>query len=99
MVPAGTCEVGRRAGDPGTSDCTQTASRATYRCGIKYPRDFARLRAEGWPGNAEDFRSADPRAGCGSAYIKAHCRRDAFGAIGLEGRVRKATQGCAGNCA
>ncbi len=72
---------------------------ATHRCGIKHPRDFARLRAEGWPGDAEEFRSADPRVGGWAGDIRAHCRCDAFGAICLEGGVRKATQSCAGNCA
>ncbi len=32
-------------------------------------RDFAWLWAEGWPGDAEEFRSADPRVGCGSGDI------------------------------
>jgi hypothetical protein len=83
----------------GTPDRTQTASRTTYRRGIKYPRDFARLWAEGRPGDAEEFRSSDPRVGCGTSDIGAYCQCDAFGTIGLEGRVRKAAQGCAGNCA
>ena len=35
---------------------------------------------------------AFPRVGCGSGDIGAHCHSDAFGTIGFEGRVRKATQ-------
>jgi hypothetical protein len=87
------------SGDSSATGRAQAASWATYRCGIKYPRDFAWLWADGWPGDAEEFRSADARVGCGSGDIEAHCHSDAFGAIGLEGRVRKATQGRAGNCA
>ncbi|MGY2843435.1 hypothetical protein ACVIWU_006687 [Bradyrhizobium sp. USDA 4509] len=60
---------------------------------------FAWLWAEGWPGDAEEVRSADPKVSCGSGDIGAYCRGDAFGTIGLEGRVRKVTQGCAGSCA
>jgi hypothetical protein len=78
---------------------TQTASWATDRCGIEYPRDIAWFWAEGWPGHAEEFRGADPRVGCGSIDIGAHCYGNALGTIGFKGRVRKATQGCAGNCA
>src|SRR5689334_19677386 len=85
LVPAGTRKVGRCAGDPGTLDRTQTASWTTYRRGVEYPRDFARLRTEGRPGDAEEFRSADPRAGCGSGDIGTHCQCNAFGAIGPGG--------------
>src|SRR5689334_1551377 len=99
MVSACTCKVGRCAGDPGPPDRTQTASRAADRRGVEHPRDFAWLWAEGWPGDAEEFRSADPRISCGSGDIGADCYSDAFGTICVEGRVRKATQGCAGNCA
>src|ERR1700747_1793625 len=99
MVPAGAHKVSRCAGDPGPPDRTQTASRTADRRGVEYPRDFAWLWAEGWPGDAEEFRSADPRVGCGSGDIGARWHSDAFGTIGFEGRVRKAAQGCAGNCA
>src|SRR5215475_6194778 len=99
MVPAGTRKISRCAGDPGTPDRTQTASWATDRCGIEYPRDIAWFWAEGWPGHAKEFRGADPRVGCGSIDIGAHCYGNALGTIGFKGRVRKVTQGCAGNCA
>ena len=69
------------------------------RRGIKHSRDFARLWPEGWPGYAEEFRSADPRIGYGSGNVGAHCRGDAFGASGFESGVREVTQGRADDCA
>src|ERR1700745_3589925 len=98
MVPPVPRKVDRGSRDSSAAGCAQAAFRATYRRRIEYPRDFAWLWAEGWPGDAEEFRSADPRVGCGSGDIGARCHSDAFGPIGFEGRVRKATQGCAGNC-
>src|SRR5262245_41356545 len=97
MVQPGAREVDRGSRDSSAAGCAQAASWATYRCGIEYPRDIAWFWAEGWPCDAKNLRSADPRVGRGSGNIGAHCHGDAFGTIGSEGRVRKATQGCAGN--
>jgi len=51
------------------------------------------------PVTRKNFEARIREFGCGSGDIGAHCHSDAFGTIGFEGRVRKATQGCAGNCA
>ena len=66
----------------------QAASWATYRRGIEYPRDFAWLWAEGWPSDAKEFRSADPRVGCGSGNMAMLSARPALKAE--YGRLHKA---------
>src|SRR5215471_17839975 len=46
MVPSGACQIDGLAGSASIAGCAQAASGTTYRCGIEYPGDPARLWSE-----------------------------------------------------
>jgi len=52
LVPPAARQVDGIAGGACAAGCAQAASRAAYRRGIEHPRNPARLRTEGWPGDA-----------------------------------------------
>ena len=54
MVPAGTRQIDRIAGDPGAAGCAQAASRKVAGRGIEHSGYPARLRPEGRPGDAQN---------------------------------------------